>query len=110
MASVLDTASYVHETRKRAVRQTRHEDGVVLTGRIDSREPRTFRLDFVGMPAVQVLMADVAANALTPRGWTPPGEVTELQVLYSPARAALSPSSAVVASASVEIEELLTTD
>lgn len=112
MASVLEHASTITETRRRAISQSERANGIVLTQRIDAREPRRWRLSFVNAPTsvINELMRDVTTYAWTSQAWTPPGEVSAIRVLYSPPEVRASPASHVSSEVTVELEELLTTD
>lgn len=112
MASILDHASTVTEVRRRAIAQSDRANGIVLTQRIDSREPRRWRLGFSSAPTsvINELIRDVAERAFVAQSWTPPGEVSAISVIYSPPEVRASPASHSSAEVTVELEELLATD
>ncbi len=92
--------------------QTSADAGPVLTGVVDRRTPRSFRLTWDPAYPSQVvelirLVTEDALNVLT---WTPPGEVTALKVILSPPKVEFAPLSVAAVSANISIEELLTTD
>lgn len=112
MSSILDHASFVSEQRRRAIAQSNHAHGILTYGRIDTREPRRWSLRYTNSPpsVLQELVRDVALYAFEARSWTPPGEGSAINVIYSPPsiNGALGGNFAV--ECSVELEELLATD
>lgn len=110
--SILDHASFVGEQRQRAIAQSNPAHGILVSGRIDSREPRRFLLRYTNSPpsVLQELARDIEVNAFTARAWKPPGEADSIYVIYSPASITGALGSNFAVECSVELEELLATD
>lgn len=109
--TILQTAGYCSQIRRRAICQSDPAHGVLLTGKFDSREPRTWQLRWTAAPnaVVRELLRDVREGAFVPMPFTPPGG-SEVNVIYWPPVVEVQPISSVAADCAVTVEELLNTE